>query len=59
MSKALFDVGIIMKFLQNMDSDDDVYLCECLQQEEKKIGVGTAETCNGKLYDEYQRQTDH
>ena len=31
-------MGIIMNFLQNnMDSDDDVYLCECLQQEEKKI----------------------
>ena len=23
-----------------MDSDDDGYLCECLQQEEKMIGVG-------------------
>ena len=29
-----------MKFLQNMDSDDDGYLYECLQQEEKMIGVG-------------------
>ena len=33
-------MGIIMKFLQNMDSDDDVYLCECLHQEEKMISVG-------------------
>ena len=31
-------MGIITNLLQNnMDSDDDVYLCECLQQEEKKI----------------------
>ena len=33
-------MGIIMNLLQNMDSDDDVYLCECLHQEEKMIGVG-------------------
>ena len=33
-------MGIIMKFLQNMDSDDDVYLCECLHQEERKISDG-------------------
>ena len=33
-------MGIIMNLLQNMDSDDDVYLCECLHQEERKISDG-------------------
>ena len=33
-------MGIIMNLLQNMDSDDDMYLCECLHQEERMISVG-------------------